>query len=303
MKYLLILTILITGFGCDFRAKEVEYADVPEPMVAPSIESVGEAAEDISTVTKDLGGVAKSITTTTVAIEKKDDKRKMVKEVNQLRREVPRIEKSRDELTGVTASLIHTQAELSNAQTRLEELQQIIASDRRIIEEQKGEIANRDENIRELEAEVGKATKRMLTWAILAGVVCIAVCAMLVFNGKGGIGLGVFGVFLIVGSTAASFILSHAWIGGLAIMFAVGVVGYKIWELCRSKRGNKELVATAEKLKKHLEPSERVEEFGDLVGDGQIGMIQSEGTKAIVREERAKLRGLVTEIVPRENRT
>ena len=151
----------------------------------------------------------------------------------------------------------------------------------------------------------------LTTYLALLGVVCCAICSVLLFNGKGGIDLGVFGITLIVGSTAASWIYDHGWIAGVAVLVAIGVgVWYLIdvrrmekeaKELVATKeKANEELVATTEKIKKYLPPDAKVREFGDMVGDGEVGSLQSETTKKIVRDYRKRLQQRVTRFVDEE---
>jgi len=296
---MLIFAVSIVGMGC----KPIKRSEVPPPILNPSIETVDDSADEVRGVSADLGEIAQSIGVATDSIEKKDDRRAMVPEVKQLRAEVPKIEGERKELDAVSSRLTATSQALQEARERVALLQEARDQDAATIEGLNAEISDRDGKIEELESEASKQSKKLLTLASLVGVVCIAVCAMLMFNGKGGIGLGIFGIALIIASTAASWVMSHAWIGGVGVLFAVGLVIFKIVELHRSKKANGELVATTEKLKKYLPEEDRKREFGDMVGNGEVGSIQSPTTQEIVAREREKLRGRVRQFVPIEPRT
>ena len=280
--------------------KKIKRSEVPAPIVNPSIVAVDDAAKEVVGVSADLGEIAKSISITTDSIEDKDERRQMEPEVAVLREEVPRIENERLELYAVSDSLTQTSMALSVARSRIQELQEARQDDERRIERLQTQITDKDAEIVAMESEADKKSRRLLTLTAMLGVICCAVCAMLMFNGKGGIGLGVFGIALIVGSTAASWIMAHAWICGVAVLIGVGLVVWKIVELCKANRANRELVATTEKIKKYLPDEAKRTEFGDMVGDGEVGSIQSETTKAIVAKHRQRLGGRVAPAIAPE---
>jgi len=280
--------------------KKIKRSEVPDPIVNPSILAVEDAAEEVGSVSDDLGEISEEIATATESIDDKDERKVMQPEVKVLRQQVPRIETERQELYDVTSSLTATSIALQDARDAVKQMKSARAQDWKHIKILQKEAERKDARIAELESEAGKASKRLMTLTALLGVVCCAVCGVLIFKGVNGVWLGVLGMGLIIGSTAASWIMSHAWISGVAVLIAIGLIVWQIVQHSRSKRANGELVASTEKIKKYLSDAEREAEFGDLVGDGAVGMIQSPTTKDIVARERARLRGRVTQFVPRE---
>ena len=295
--FILLLVLLMTGGS---SCKVIDRDEVPPPIFMP-IDDVENASSAVGTVSDDLGSIASSIGIATNSIEKKDPQRVMAPEVRTLRTEVPRIENSRNELQGVRSSLAATATALEGARSSIENLEALREQDARSLEDSAEQLEEARQEAVDYQSVANKTNRRLLTLTSMFGAVCIAICAMLMFNGKGGIGLGVFGIFLIISATAASFIMSHAWISGIAAFIAIGLIVYKALELYKAKRGNRELVATTEKIKKYLPSDAKAVEFGDLVGDGQVGAMQSESTKEIVAQERSRMAGRVRPTIPTED--
>jgi hypothetical protein len=268
--------------------------DTPIPETGEKIsaakESTTKAAKDIDDVNQNLGEINNAITSNVKSIETKDEKGVMKPEVKGITKEVQKSEVQRGELTKVSTSLRDTQGSLAAAESEIEQMKGIIESERAVI-------AKLEEDNAELEKKLGSALQRMLMYLVLAGVVMVAICGMLIVNGNAkAIGLGVAGIVLVVASLAISFFMTHLAIIGLcAGAIAILLIGYKIYEHHTHKKAIRETVKTTEKIKQHLHPEDRNREFGDMVGDGEVGAMQSDSTKKIVREERARL---ATEAAP-----
>jgi len=134
---------------------------------------------------------------------------------------------------------------------------------------------------------------------VIAGVVSLALAGWMFVQGNSkAIGLGAFGAVLIVGSLAVSFFMKGMGAIGFVVIVIVFVMiawkAYCDWKerqkRKKNERANKELVKTVEHLKGGIDSEKKESLFGGRVDDGEVGRLQSEETKELIREHRKVLK-------------
>jgi hypothetical protein len=237
------------------------------------------AADDLADASAALDDAAVKINTATDDIVKKDPEGVMKPEVATIKTQTVRVTDEADNIAQLSLGLYRAREELGVATQQVRQLEVAVESRDEAIDYHKAEVAAREEALAELEEKHKKALQRMLMYAIMAGLVCIAASAMLVVNGNGkAMGIGIGGAVLSITALAVSFFMAN-----LALIGAIGV------EQRRDKKAQFELVKTVEKIKSSFDEEGKEVLFGDLVGDGEVGSLQSEATKKIVRENRERL--------------
>lgn len=299
MRYSVLLLAVL--FACSFTScKIIDKSEVPEPLPAPegTVDMVKALRDDAGKTSKALHDSstrlhrsAKDIDKAAVDISKKDRDGKVESEVTTIRTEAGKVVTEAEYIMKLSLILGEARAELHQTKEQVSQLEKVVKNRDTIISGKDSIIEKKEAQMQELEEKHKKALQRMLMYAIMAGLAMVAVSAMLVVNGNGkAIGVGVAGAVLSLSALAVSFFMANlALIGAIGAVVIVGFVGYKIWEQKRDKQAQYELVRTTELIKKDLDTEDKVNLFGDVVGDGEVGALQSDATKAIVRANRARL--------------
>jgi len=286
MKKLYLVTLLAFALvSCNTTEPNLNPKVNPGATLGTMKNSTTETAEKIVEISDNIGNASKGIIGHTNTITTKDTADVFKHEVVGINEEVGKIEENRTVLKGVSTKLLKTSENLNTVQIEVKEVKTALDGANAKIDAQKVEI-------KKLNDSLNSAVRRLMMYVLLAGVVMIAVCVMLIVNGNGkAVGLGVAGLTLVVTSLSVSFFMTHlAIIGVVAGVITIGLIGYKIYEQYCDKRARFEAVKTAEHLKhEYLDEEQRKKEFGGLVGDGHVGTLQSSKTKALIREDRAKL--------------
>lgn len=298
MKRTLILLLVLAGVLTS--CKVIDKSDVPAPLPAPEgttdfldalRDGAGETSKSLSKSSNRLHRSAKDIDKAAVSIGKKDKDGHVKGEVTTIRSEAVKVVTEADHIMEISLALSEARAELQQANNQVKQLEKVVENRDEIISVKDDVITTKEKQMAELEEKHKKALQRMLMYAIMAGIAMVAVSAMMVVNGNGrAVGIGVAGAVLALTSLGISFFMAHlALIAAVGAVIMLAFVGYKIYEQKRDKAAQYELVRTTELIKQELDDTDKAALFGGTVGDGEVGSLQSDATKAIVRANRARL--------------
>lgn len=277
------------------------------PDLGKSSLSLSKSAKNISDVADSLGNVATDVEKAKVSIEGKDKDKVMIDEVKDLDQAIALLRDYETKLTEESRKLKETEGDLIVATQQVQVLEDtnvaLVAENMDLI----------DKNTK-LESDKQAALQAKLTYCIMLGILMIAICGFMFVNGKAGaIGVGVVGIIIVVVSLAISyFTVQFAIIGAVGMVVVLGIGGYvafrkskkekiiKEQEALITKQGTaiKEVTATVEHLKPHIPKGKIKSLFGDLITDGEVGIIQTDPTKELIFEARKEISEKAKPTVP-----
>ena len=172
----------------------------------------------------------------------------------------------------------------------------------KIAEEKSDEISDnskqlkkeRDEAVKEkekLEDDIKSNITKMLKLIIGGSIIGIGVCGALAAFGsfKGGItGASGCAITLVLAIVVGQHIALIAWVGVIVLFFCIGLIIYHIYI---DRKAIKEVVTSTEKIKEEIPNDLKDKLFGTK---GEIRPLQSPSTEIIVKEEKNKLKKLLT---------
>jgi len=261
-------------------------------LIVKSVDGIKDANRDIS------GGVK--------GIKDKDAGGAMAPEISEITQAVLNtiehlkgLESAGTELTEAERNILELSALLSKAQGDALTFEKQSAQKDELIKGHAEKMSELEKQITELKNENAEALRSKLYYLIIAGVLGLAVAAWMFIQGNPrAIAMGAAAVVLIVGALAVSFFFKGFAIVGFVVIAPVFALifwkGYCDFQdkkqKAKEERANKELVKTVEHIKDNIDDETKVRLFGGRVDDGEVGILQSEETKELVRSNRAVLK-------------
>ena len=261
-------------------------------LLDKSVDGIKEANRDIE------GGVK--------GIRRKDPGGKLEPEVGEIEKglaktieHLRKLESAGDELTEAERQILQLSALLLKAQEDARSFEAQSTQRDKLLQNSAGDLEKLEKQISELKNENAEALRNKLYYLIIAGVLGLAIAAWMFIQGNvRAIAMGGAAVVLIIGALAVSFFMKGMGLVGFIVIAVVFVLiawqaycEYKRRKEEASKdRANKELVKTVEHIKDNIDDTVKVKLFGGHVDDGEVGLLQSEETKKLIREKRKALK-------------
>lgn len=272
--------------------KTKEAAAQAKEDIKNAAENIGKSVDGIKNANRDISGAAKDI-------KKKDPK-------GELKGEVGEIEKGVSDIVEHLKGLQAAGEQLTSAESRILELSALIMKAESDAKTYEAESAQKDELIKgsaekmaklekenaQLKSDKAEAIQAKLIYLVIAGVLALAMSAWMFVQGNTrAIAMGAAAVVLIIGALAVSFFMKGmALVGFIVVAVVFVLLAFKMYMELREKRAKKELVKTVEHIKDNIDEPTKKKLFGDRVTDGEVGNIQSEETKELIRKERKVLK-------------
>jgi hypothetical protein len=306
MKKRVVALIVLTMISCVTTESPINKAP-KAPDLSVSQESIKKSAKEISDVSEGVNNVATDVDKQATSIEGKDSEGVMKPEVNELRTDAQLLRQYKIKLDETVTKLKATEGQLIVATQQV----QVLEDTNDALVTENGDLI--EENT-DLKSEVKAALRAKLTYCVMLGIVMIAICGFMFVNGKAGaIGVGVVGIIIVVVSLAISyFTVQLAIIGVVGMIVTLGIGGYVAFRKRKKetiikeqddlikKQGTaiKEVTATVEHLKPHIPKTQIRTLFGDLITDGEVGIIQTDPTKELIFEARKEISEKTKPTVP-----
>lgn len=263
------------------RASVVNAAD----LLDKSVDGIKDANRDIAGGVKD--------------IKKKDPKGELKAEVGEIEKglektveNLQKLKAAGEELTKAERQILQLSALIDKVQQDARTFEAESARKDELLKNSAAELGKRDKKIAELESEAAEAMQAKLVYLVIIGVVCLALAAWMFVQGNAkAIAMGAAAVVLIIGALAVSFFMKGmALVGFIVVAVVFVLLAFKMYMEFRERRARKELVKTVEHIKDNIDDTTKTKLFGDRVTDGEVGGLQSEETKNLVRKERKALK-------------
>lgn len=267
--------------------------DKTKASLKTASEGINKSVDGIKDANRDIAGGVKDI-------KKKDAKGEFKGEVGEIEKGLAKtvehlkgLENAGKKLTEAESQILQVSALLAKAEGDARTFEAQSAEKDELLKNSASEIKKRDEKIAKLESDAAEAVQAKLIYLVIAGVVALAMSAWMFVQGNAkAIAMGAAAVVLIISALAVSFFMKGMAIVGFVVVAVVFVLlAFKMYLEFREKRARKELVKTVEHVKDNIDEPTKKKLFGDRVTDGEVGDLQSEDTKALVREERKVLKG------------
>ncbi len=306
MKKIIVALIVLTMISC-VSTPPIVNKTPKAPDLGMSQKSIEESAQEITDVSEGVGNVATDVDKQATSIEGKDAEGKMKPEVSGLRTDAQLLRQYKAALEKTVKKLKATEGDLIVATQQVQVLED---TNDAIVKEN----TDLTEENTELKSEVKAALRAKLTYCVMLGIVMIAICGFMFVNGKAGaIGVGVVGIIIVVVSLAISyFTVQLAIIGVVGMIVTLGIGGYVAFRkrkketlikeqddlIQRQGTAIKEVTATVEHLKPHIPKGKIKTLFGDLITDGEVGIIQTDPTKELIFDARKEISEKTKPTVP-----
>jgi hypothetical protein len=278
MRYILTILIAFAVSGCHHTRKGG--SDKPSTTLEQAIAETRQASKQIKEIADRIDESADSIAGSANAIGSKvpeEVKAQVQPDIDNIIENTVFIKGEANNLRQVSKNEEATAVKLEKA------TKSSIDMEKEILELQ----AERDEAV----AKQRKADRAKIMWLVFAGIVMTAGSLAACSYGLKASGFAIFGIFLIITSLTVSFLIENLeWVGGVAVLVAVLLIGYTIYRQRKERRATEEVVHTMEVVKDSLPEEQKGKIFGNGALPGVAFQIQSDGTEERVREIRNRFR-------------
>ena len=284
-KIILLLISLLFLSGCFNIFKEER-----SPLITQDYhikEDINNASNNLSNSIEKLDTTTNNIETEANNIKNKSREALLTNPTNPLLTNIEQssiiIIEETEELRLIRNKLSLTKSKLEIIESKIEEIND---NSKRLLEEKNKAIREKNKLKEDIKSGLNKLLKVVIVGSIIGIGVFVGLAAF--GNIKGGLFGGTACIItLVLAIAVGKYIALIALIGCGVIIFALGLIGFHIYN---ERKTIKEIVETTEKVKEEITPEEKVKLFGVNKVDGVVKGIQNKNTEKIVKKYRKKLK-------------